>query len=187
MIKFIKKQKFNLIFLAILGLIIFTPLGFHIKVLFSTYIHINPNEIEEDKQIEISSYNWQLTSLSNQLVNLNTFDNKVIVINFWATWCPPCVAEMPSLQKLYDQYKDEVIFLYIANDKKEKVEHFLTDHHFSFPVFFELSPTPPELVSSSIPTTFILSKEGRIVIDKRGAANWDSETIHLILDKLIRN
>lgn len=185
--KFIKKQKFNLIFLAILGIIVFTPLGFHIRVLFSTYIHFNPNQIEEDKQIKISSYNWQLTNLSDHLVNLNTFGNKVIIINFWATWCPPCVAEMPSLQKLYDQYKDEVVFLYVANDQKDKVTNFLTDHHFSFPVFFELSPPPSELITHSIPTTFILSKEGKIVIEKRGTANWNSEKIHTLLDKLIKS
>ena len=181
--KFLKKNKTNLIFVLILVVIVFTPLGFNIKVFFHKYINFNPSEIVLEKQVQLNNYNWNLTNLEGSNVDFNNYKGKLVVINFWATWCPPCVAEMASLQKLYDTYGNEVEFLFVANDKLKKVNSFMEDNNYNFPVQFETSSTLPELVSSSIPTTYIIDKTGNIVLKKKGAANWNSDFIHTILNK----
>jgi thiol-disulfide isomerase/thioredoxin len=183
--KFLKKHKINLLFVLILALIVFTPLGFKLKVLIHKYIHFNPSEIAIEKQVTLNNYNWNLTDGKGVQINFNAYKNKVIIINFWATWCPPCVAEMPSFQELYEKYQDEVVFLFVANDKTEKVNTFMQKNNFTFTNYYEVSPTPPELVSSSIPTTFIIDKKGRIVMQKKGATNWNSDYINSFLKKII--
>ena len=120
--KFLKKHKKSILFVLILALIVFTPLGFNLKVLIHKYIHFNPSEIAQEEQITLNNYNWQLRDLKDAKIDFNAYRNKVIVVNFWATWCPPCVAEMPSFQELYDSYKNEVVFLFVANDKSRKSE-----------------------------------------------------------------
>jgi peroxiredoxin len=92
---------------------------------------------------------------------------------------------MPSIQKLYDSYKNEVVFLFVANDKVEKVNSYLKENNYTFPVHFEITNTPAELISSSIPTTFIIDKSGKIVMEKKGAANWNSDKVRAVLDKLL--
>ena len=102
-----------------------------------------------------------------------------------ATWCPPCVAEMPSFLKLYEDYGDKVDFFFVANDKKDKVTAFLQKKGYEFPVYFEKSRGPELLSSNSIPATFILNKSGEIVVDERGVADWNSDSTRALLDTLI--
>jgi len=109
----------------------------------------------------------------------------VVVVNFWATWCPPCVAELPSLVKLYADYGDNVRFVLVNNEQPQKVSEFLKKKNYSVPVYFEKSRTPEVLRSKSIPATYILNKSGKIVVDEKGAANWDSESTRNLLDQLL--
>ena len=183
--KFLKKHYKNILFASIILILFLTPAGFQLKVLLHKYINFSPSEIAIEEQVTLANYNWQLTDLNGAEINFNEFKNKVVIINFWATWCPPCVAEMESFQELYDSYKNEVVFLFVANDKVEKVNAFMKDHNYSFPVLFETSTTPSELQSRSIPTTFIIDKNGNIVMSKKGASDWNSDFIHTFLNKHI--
>ena len=182
---FLKKHYKNILFASILLIVFLTPAGFHLKVFLHKYINFSPSEIALEEQITLANYNWQLTDENGAKIDFNEFKNKVVVINFWATWCPPCVAEMESFQKLYDKYQDDVIFLFVANDKEEKVKGFMNDNNYNYSNYFESSSTPPELVSSTIPATFIIDKNGKIVMEKKGAADWNSEFVQSFLDKLI--
>ena len=92
---------------------------------------------------------------------MESLKGKVVFINYWATWCPPCIAEMPSLQKLYSEYKDKAVFLFVANDEPDKVGYFMREKGFNFPVYFQVSEPAEELRSKSLPTTFIINSEGR--------------------------
>ena len=187
--KFIKKHWGNILFF---GLIIFmlTPAGLPLRALLIkgvSYVtsRVENLEIDKDKQLKLDNFQWQLVSRDGQYVNLADYKGKVVLINNWATWCPPCVAEMPSLVRLYPEYKDKVVFLFVAQDKPEKVQMFLQKNTWDIPVYYMQSNPPAMLQSSTIPATFIIDKNGYIVVKKTGAADWSSGQVHRILDKLV--
>ncbi len=169
----------------------FTPYGLPVRttlikgVAFVTSRIFNP-EIEQKERVKLSSYDWQLMSLEKKVVNFNSFRDRVVVVNFWATWCPPCIAEMPSFEKLYLEYKKDVIFLFVANDDKDKVEKFMEKNKYQIPVYFMTSENPQELESNSLPTTYIINKNGEIIVEKIGAADWNSNNIHEILNNALK-
>ncbi|MCK4561873.1 MAG: TlpA family protein disulfide reductase, partial [Flavobacteriaceae bacterium] len=143
-------------------------------------------EINKDERIKLSTYDWQLVDIQGNKVDFNTFKNKVIVVNFWATWCPPCIAEMPAFEKLYQDYKKDVVFLFVANDDPKKVKKFISAKGYSHPVYYQLTEAPKDLLSNSLPTTYIINKGGEIVVDKTGAADWNSGKVRDLLDTLIK-
>lgn len=110
--------------------------------------------------------------------------NKVIFINLWATWCPPCIAEMPSIQKLHSNYKEEVIFLMVSNEPFEKTNRFKEAKGFDFLVYRPKS-IPKAIYGKSIPKTLIIDSKGNIKIEKTGAVNWNSNKIKTLLDELL--
>lgn len=183
--KFEKKHLSNVIVILVVIIFLFTPVGFHFKVFINRLVSFSPSEIATGQQKELSDYNWQLVSQNGQLLNLEEKKGKVLIINMWATWCPPCVAEMPSFQKLYEDYGDQVSFLFIARDEKDKVNSFLAKKGYTLPVYYEYSETPKVFESNSIPISFLVDKAGKIKIAHTGAADWNSEAIRLSLDALL--
>ena len=119
-------------------------------------------------------------------IDFSQSKGKIVLINYWATWCPPCVAEMPDLQELYTTYSDQVDFYFISSEEKEKLENFLTKKNYSLPVYIQTEKSPDLLETTSLPTTFLISKAGEIIMRKTGAANWNSDSVHEIIDKLLK-
>ncbi|WP_374451502.1 TlpA family protein disulfide reductase, partial [Cloacibacterium normanense] len=106
-------------------------------------------------------------------------------LNFWGSWCPPCRAEYPSIQKLYDAKKDKVAFVLIAmQDEEEKVKKFLADNNYTTPVYFATSPLSEKMLPKVFPTTFILGKNGRILMKEDAAKDWNSESVHQFLESV---
>jgi thiol-disulfide isomerase/thioredoxin len=189
--EFIKKNLSNILFFGFI-IFLFTPYGLPVRALLIkgvSYVttRVINMEIDENERVQLSSYDWNLSDIQGNAVDFNEFKGKVVLVNFWATWCPPCVAEMPSYQDLYNDYKDKMTFVFLASDDHVKVKKFLTDKNYKLPIYFQTSKVPQELRSSSLPTTFIIDKNGRIVVDKTGAADWNSGKVREMLDKLISN
>ncbi len=187
--KFITILKKNLSNILFIGLIIFlfTPYGLPvratmIKAVSFVTTRLFSLEIDKEDQINLKDYNWQLQGLDEQQVNLESFKGKVIVVNFWATWCPPCIAEMPSFEQLYQDYGEKVVFLFVANDEPERVKIFLEKKDLRIPVFFQTSRAPDEMSSNSLPTTYIINTKGYIVASKVGAADWNSQKVRSLLN-----
>ena len=159
------------------------------RVLSSGFIRLtmfSPRESDEVVYVSPKDLNWQVTDLDGNRVNINNESGKPKLINFWATWCPPCLAEMPSLNHLFNEYGDKVDFYMISSEEASVIEKFLERKEYSFPVY-ALNANPPELfISRSIPATFIISPKGQVVMKKQGAARWDSDGVKELLDKLIR-
>jgi thiol-disulfide isomerase/thioredoxin len=132
-------------------------------------------------------YNWPLNDINKTPVNLNDFKGKVLFINVWATWCPPCVGEMPEIQGLYDRYKnnDQIAFLLISNEENQTVKNFLQKRKYSFPVYTTKYRSPDIFYSQSIPVTFLISKTGKMVIREEGASNWNGEKTYKLINQLI--
>jgi len=124
--------------------------------------------------------------LDGKMVSLSDYRGHVVLVNVWATWCPPCVAEMPEIQALYRKYGDRVAFVLATNDSPEAVEAFMEKNKYQMPVLYLTENPPGPLSFSAYPTTFIISKDGRVVSKKTGAANWDSKATEKILDELLK-
>ena len=148
---------------------------------------ISPSVISEEKREFVTDYKWIIEDLNGNSINFDTSKEKVVLINFWATWCPPCIAEMPSLHKLHDDYKDKVDFYFVSNEERDVLTEFLNKNNYSFNVHIPKSKYPEAFDVSSIPRTFLIDKQGNIIIDKTGAANWNSEKVRTTLDKLLND
>ena len=147
-----------------------------------------PRMIDEEKQEVLTDldYNWTLAWGENEPYYFSDLRNNVVIVNFWATWCPPCVAEMPELQALHKKYGDRVALVLVTNEKPEVVEAFMEKNEYVMPVFYLASEAPAPLSFNAFPTTFIISKDGRVVSKKTGAANWNSKATEKILEELLR-
>jgi len=107
-----------------------------------------------------ADYAWAAQSLDGKPVKMDELRGKVTVLNFWATWCGPCKTEMPSLQRLYDQVKDQgIVVLSISEEKADKVQSFLKDKPYTFPILVRYERMPL-YASTGIPVTFIISPAG---------------------------
>jgi len=130
-------------------------------------------------------YNMMLEDMEGNLVNLDDYTDKTIFISFWATWCPPCRAEMPSIQKLYDSYGDKLKVFLITTEERSKVQNYLDESGYNLPVYFQKSAANGLLNIQSYPTSFLISSEGEILVQKKGAADWNSRSFRKKLDALL--
>ncbi|MGY0392042.1 TlpA family protein disulfide reductase [Bizionia sp. KMM 8389] len=147
---------------------------------------ISPSEIDEDEREKLERYDsWHLLDSEGRTFDFKQAQGKVVFINFWATWCPPCIAEMPSINSLYKDYNDKVVFLLVSNESPETITNFKNKNDFSFDFYKSISQVPEQLQSRSIPQTYLLDKDGAIVMDKNGAANWNSESVRDLIDGLL--
>jgi len=131
---------------------------------------------------------FELPLLSGGQVSLSGLRGKVVFLNFWATWCPPCRSEMPSLERLYRRYKDKgLAFLAVdLGEDRDGVAAFVRQNAFSFPVAIDPGEAARDYGIRSIPTTFILDREGRAVALAIGGRNWDSPAVFAALDAFLR-
>ena len=130
-------------------------------------------------------YSWIVRDMNGNNIPLENFRDRVIFLNFWATWCPPCIAELPEIESLYKKYGDKVAFLLVTNDDPVKVNAFMQKHRYELPVYFAVAAAPEVFKGRAIPQTFIISGDGRIVTNKTGAANWDSKATARIFKALM--
>jgi thiol-disulfide isomerase/thioredoxin len=148
------------------------------------FIH-QPSPVHTPVQLTDRAKQWKLKDASGVVHKIEDFKGKPVFINLWATWCPPCIAEMPELQKLYSAYGDKVQFLFISHEKQNVVSTFLTQKGYNLPTFVALDHYPAQLSSQSIPSTFILNKKGELVLAKKGVAKWYGNKSKILLEALI--
>jgi len=139
----------------------------------------------ENSKLSDSDYRWTIRSAGNTEVSLEQFKGNVIFLNFWATWCPPCIAEMPSIQSLYEDYGDKMVFLLVSREDTNDTGNFVREKGYSFPVFTQLTTEPERFSSQSIPTSFLISPDGEIILKKKGAAKWDSKKVRGLIDSYL--
>lgn len=180
----------SIIFVIIIALMIIPQTRQPIQVFIQKGIAmvVKPSVIDASERLKLTSYDWTLQDVNGNNFNFSSTEGKVIVINFWATWCPPCIAEMPSLDKLYQNYEtnDDVVFLFVSNEETDVISKFIKKKAYSFNAFQPLTQYPQEFKVTSIPRTYIISKQGEIVIDKSGAADWNSEKVIDTIDELLK-
>ncbi len=146
-----------------------------------------PAIIREASQVSLldADYDWTLMDIAGNAISFSEFKDEVVFLSIWATWCPPCRAEMPNIQHLFEQYGDRVRFVLASQEERETINRFMEDHGYTIPVYRLVQNPPSKLSTSSIPTSFLISPEGKIQVRKTGAARWDGKFFTAYLDELL--
>lgn len=166
----------------------------------SVWIHLNFQNVTDliDKHMDslgiakpikgVSPPDFTLKTLDGKEVSLSDYRGKIVFLNFWATWCPPCRSEMPSMEKLYQKFKDEdfVMLAVSLRENKEKVENFMRDYKLNFPALLDSTgKVGNTYMVRSIPTTYLISRHGDIIGKAIGARNWASEDSFKLFSALL--
>lgn len=113
-----------------------------------------------------------LLDLEGKEILLSSYKGKTVFLNFWATWCKPCVKEMPSMAKAYDELSDkDFVFLAASDEGIERIQKFVAQQDFSFQ-FVQIKGDIFDLDIKALPTTFVINPKGEIVYNEVGARDW---------------
>ena len=188
--KTLLKKLFDIIFIGFIVFLLFPDGRIALQRLILNTGIMNA-QIEAENRVTISENTFQnFVFVDNQGIqhSLSEFKGQVIFLNFWATWCPPCRAELPSITNLYHKMenKEGIKFLFLSYEKQEVVHAFAADFGTDIPFSFLTFTVPVELNPPGLPTTFVIDKSGRIASQTTGMANWDSDDFILQLESLIK-
>ncbi|MDR0586891.1 MAG: TlpA family protein disulfide reductase [Treponema sp.] len=119
---------------------------------------------------------------------LEDYRGKVLFLNLWATWCGPCRSEMPSMEKLYRRFRDKGLEILAVNIQEQKadVEAFMRRNKLNFPVVLdEDGRIARQYGVTGIPTSYILDRQGRVILRLVGSINWDDPKIFVAFEALL--
>ncbi len=137
----------------------------------------------------VTAPDFGLPSLAGPMIRLSDHQGKVILLNFWATWCPPCRAEMPSMEKLYQAYRDHgLVILAISSDVggKPVVEPYVQERGLTFPIL--LDPEAEVFAQYGVrglPTSYLLDRRGRVFSADVGARDWSGKVAREVVERLL--
>ena len=131
-------------------------------------------------------HNLPLVGLDGKQINISDLKGKVVFVNLWASWCPPCVAEMPGIYALYKKLDPaKVAFVMISFDENPvRAQRLLQRKGYTFPVYFPTAPLPAPFDSNSIPSTVILAPDGQVAARHDGMADYDTPEFKAALEEL---
>jgi len=134
------------------------------------------DEIDPDAPGKPAEYNWTLHDLDGRPVKFSAYEGKAVFLNIWATWCPPCVAEMPSIARLAGdsrwQGKNIAFVCAATDDSVETVRKYVSDKKWPMTIL-HVDGLPGAFLTDGIPATFIISPDGRVVASTEGSREWD--------------
>ena len=174
----IRKRGFDLLLLLFAGLLLFNTnaKAWVLQQLLRTGLFNTQIEKEAAaNQHMAGALSFAVKDTTNRILTSTALKGKVVFLNFWASWCPPCRGEMPSLQALYNELKDNdpIVFLFVTEDEDQaRAMKYLQDHRFNMPVYTPVGDFPNELFGGTLPTTVVIDKEGKIVFKHEGVANY---------------
>jgi thiol-disulfide isomerase/thioredoxin len=185
-----KKKKFsisNILLLVFLALLLIPQTRTPIQVAVNKLkiLVLSPSAMDEDDQTQLQPFNYKVKNLNGASNVVKIGKGRVTFVSYWATWCPPCIAELPSIQKLYVDYGDKMDFILLTNEDPAVVRRFVEKKGYELPVYSPIMETPEALYETSIPTNYIIDAKGRIIVKETGAVDWDSPKIRKLLDGLI--
>lgn len=173
-----KKYVFNGLFVVLVLMMLFIPSAKAVVIRGLIEIGLfNPKVEIKKKTVNDNLTNIKFKKADGKIVSLVDLKGKIVFINFWATWCPPCLAEMPSINKFYQQFKNDaqVVFLMVDADSDfSKAQAYMNRKDYGLPIYAPASSMPTSIFNGVLPTTTVLDKKGRISFHGEGAANYAS-------------
>jgi len=149
---------------------------------------ISESKETQNVSAKVSYAGFMLKNEEGKIIDTPALQNKVVFINFWASWCPPCRAEFPSVQKLYDQYKNnpDMVFLTVNLDDNVSLgKSYLKEKGFTVPFLRPAGNIPDVLYSGSLPTTVVLDRKGEIRLHHKGLADYSKDSFYKQIDELL--
>lgn len=190
-----KKIIGNVVFVLFIGLLIWPTSRSYFQQLlmkiglFKPKLEV-PQQVAEPISSGTENVGKSVTFMNHlgETVSVADLKGKVVFINFWATWCGPCRAEMPSINVLYDKFKDNpnLVFLIVEIEgDKEKAAAFVKNEKLTLPISYPNSDIPKEWLSESIPSTVILGKDGNLATRHEGMADYSTPDVATFIQDLI--
>ncbi|MBI5756068.1 MAG: TlpA family protein disulfide reductase [Nitrospirae bacterium] len=132
---------------------------------------------------------FTLKDVANKKVSLKDFKGKVVMLNFWATWCGPCRVEMPSMEKLYRQFREKgfVILAVASGDDTDSVDRFVKDYNISFPALIDSNLVVSDSYKVwALPTTYFINAKGQIIGRAHGGRDWGTKEAAQYITSLLQ-
>jgi len=142
---------------------------------------------QDHTQPLLQSTSLTVKDTKGNTLSINELKGKIVFINFWATWCPPCRAEMPQLQKMYTVLKgnENIIFLFISEDDEiDKANAYFKENNYDLPLYATTGTVQPEIYQGTLPTTLVLGKDGTIAYKHEGIANYNTKEFKNFLESI---
>jgi thiol-disulfide isomerase/thioredoxin len=182
----------NIIFIVLMAMVVITWLNPAAKVqLIRGLMAVgafkpDPDDYARDHKTPANLPDYSYRDTSGSIISISGLKNKVVFVNYWATWCPPCLAEMPSVNKLYTKFKNNpnVIFIMVDTDNDlPKSKTYFKNNHYNLPLYTSVSKFPDTLLDGTIPTTLIFGKNGKLKYKHTGAADYNSGKFNEFLER----
>ena len=162
-------------------LIVFIILGVAIVIFLKWYVSFFNQSHKPRVQVGGPAPNFTFPGLDGKMVSLTDYKGKVVFLNVWATWCPPCKEEMPSMEKLYQQLKGEdfeILAVSIDTSGAKAIGPFMKENGLSFPALLDAGGTIRDLYGTTgIPESYIIGKEGLIEKIVIGPLDWSAPEV----------
>lgn len=189
-VSWLKRNMVSIFLIIITAILVLIPDAkiFVLQQLLKTGLFNSSIIKKEAIDLSLVNVDFDYTDNLGEDLNTSSLRGKVIFINFWAPWCPPCRAEFPSIEMLYSRYKDNpgIFFLPINTDADlTKGQAYLDKEKFSFPMYHLKGRIPAEIFSGSLPTTVVLDKKGKIRLYHTGFGNYSSDKFIRQIQELI--
>lgn len=174
--------------LAVIGITLLAMVGTVLYIRYSSVEELAPPPFATAKPLdEAADFSVKFTGLDGRTHTLEDYRGKTIVLNFWATWCAPCLREMPSLAWLAKHYANspDVAVLCLSDEPVAVIQRGATAGGMSVPVFsYGSEPLPAVYGTQGVPRTFVISPQGRVVFLHMGPADWSDPSVVAFLDQL---
>jgi peroxiredoxin len=143
---------------------------------------VKPSRAKAAEDFTLPALNGGTFSLADQR-------GKMVLVNFWATWCPPCLEEMPAMERLWQKHKDAgfVLVAVSVDADPKKVVPFVTEHKLTFPIAFDTKMSVAEKYGvRALPSSFILARDGMLAALALGPRHWDNKASHRLVETMVR-
>jgi thiol-disulfide isomerase/thioredoxin len=149
----------------------------------------HPPPASETAVLGTFDYSGAVKALDGTETKMSTFKGKVVFLNFWASWCPPCIVELPNIQRLCGMMAGNanIVFLMVSTEDKKNIQAFMDQRNYDFPAYIAENRLLNTFRVTAYPATFVLNRSGQIIFKHMGAAKWDDPAFMEYLQDLARN